>query len=198
MRELLNEQDLSRVSRILCLIVTERVVTSQAAPSTSAATETTHHSPVKCAQLDGKQHVESHESPATCPSSSLPMDLSDAPSRVRLNVNRSPLESHSERPKQRRVLEDPDGDEVMTGELQVNEEVEHPWSEVSARVIDDWQQREYAVKLKELRSQNDFMNVHGVPSSEDVKKEVIKNTLGVTRNQGDSVKARLVMKHFNT
>ena len=62
----------------------------------------------------------------------------------------SPLGRHSERPKQRRVLEDPDGDDVMIGEIQVNEEVEHPWSEVSATEFDDWQQRKYVGKLKEL------------------------------------------------
>ena len=54
------------------------------------------------------------------------MDLSDAPSRVRLSMKRSPLESHSEGPKQRLVLEDLGGDEIMIGETQVNEEVDHP------------------------------------------------------------------------
>ena len=71
-------------------------------------------------------------------------------------MKRSPPESHSERPKQRRVLEDPDGHEVMIGEIQVNEEVEHPWSEVSATEFDDWQQGEYSGKLKDLPPQNDF------------------------------------------
>ena len=37
--------------------------------------------------------------------------------------------------KQRRVLEDPDEDEVMIGEVQVNEEVEHPRSGGSATEI---------------------------------------------------------------
>ena len=45
------------------------------------------------------------------------MDLSDVPARVRLNMKRSLLESHSEQLKQRRVLEDPDGDEVTVGEV---------------------------------------------------------------------------------
>ena len=62
----------------------------------------------------------------------------------------------SEQPEQRRVLEDPDGDEVTIVDIQVNEEVEHPWSEVSATAVADWQQREHGVKLKDLQSQNDF------------------------------------------
>ena len=74
---------------------------------------------------------------------SQPRDLSGMPGRVRLNMKRSPLESRSDRPKQRRVMEDPDEDEVMIGEVQVNEEVEHPTSEVSATEIGDWQQKEY-------------------------------------------------------
>ena len=44
-----------------------------------------------------------------------------------------------ERPKQRRVLEDPDGDGVMIGEIQVNEEVQRLWSEISPTDFDDWQ-----------------------------------------------------------
>ena len=40
-----------------------------------------------------------------------------------LNMKRS-LERHSGRPKQRRVLEDPDGDEVMMGDIRVNDDVE--------------------------------------------------------------------------
>ena len=76
--------------------------------------------------------------------------------------------------KHRRVLEDPDEDEVMIGEIQGNEEVEHPRSEVSATEFDDWQQKEYEGKLRELQSQNDFMSIHGAPSSEVANKEVIK------------------------
>ena len=50
--------------------------------------------------------------------------------RVRVNMKRSPLESQDDRAKQRRVLEDQDEDEVMIGEIQVNEKVEHPRPEV--------------------------------------------------------------------
>ena len=42
-----------------------------------------------------------------------------------MNMKSSLLESQGDRSKQRRVLEDPDEYEVMIGELQVNEEVEH-------------------------------------------------------------------------
>ena len=41
------------------------------------------------------------------------------------------------------------------------------------------------------------MSLHGVPSSEVVNKEVIK-TRGVLEEQGETVTARLAMKHFNT
>ena len=68
---------------------------------------------------------------------SQPMDLSDMSARVRLNMKRSPFESQGDRSKQRRVMEDPDEDDVMIGEVQVNEEVEHPMSEVSVAEFDD-------------------------------------------------------------
>ena len=51
--------------------------------------------------------------------------------------------------------------------------------------------------MRELQSQNDFMSFHGVPSSEVANKEVIK-TRWVLKPQGEGVKARFVMKHFNT
>ena len=79
----------------------------------------------------------------------------------------------------------------------LNEEVEHPRSEVAATEFDDWQQKEYEGKLKELQSQNDFMSMHGVSSSEVANKEAIR-TRWVLKEQGEGVKARLVMKHFNT
>ena len=62
----------------------------------------------------------------------------------------------------------------MIGEVHVNEEVEHPMSEVSVAEFDDWQQRECEGLLREPQSQNDFMSFHGVPSSEVANKEVIK------------------------
>ena len=46
------------------------------------------------------------------------------------------------------------------GEMQVNEEVEHPTSEVSATEFDDWQRKEYEGTLREFQSQNDFMSFH--------------------------------------
>ena len=106
------------------------------------------------------------------------MDLSGMPARVRFNMKRSPSESQGDRSKQRRVMEDPDEDEVMLGEVQVNEEVEHPMSEVSVAEFDDWQQKDYEGILRELQSQNDFMSFHGVTSSEVLNKEVIQNSLG--------------------
>ena len=87
-------------------------------------------------------------------------------------------------------MEDPDEDEVMIGEVQVNDEVEHQTSEVSVTEFDDWQQKEYEGLLRELQSQNDFVSFHGVPSSEVTNKEVIKTRW--------VLKQRFVMKHFNT
>ena len=50
----------------------------------------------------------------------------------------------------------------MISEAQVNEEVEHPTSEVSVTEFDDGQQKEYEGILRELQSQNeDFMSFHG-------------------------------------
>ena len=85
-------------------------------------------------------------------------------------------------------MEDPDGDEV----IQVNEEEEHPWSEVSATDFDDWHHKECAGKLKALQSLNDTMSIYGVPSSEVVYKEVII-TRWVLKEQGETVNTRLVM-----
>ena len=94
-------------------------------------------------------------------------------------------------------MEDPDEDEVMIGEVQVNEEVEQPTSEVSATEFHDWQQKECEGILREIQSQNDFMSFHGVPSSKVTNKEVIE-TRWVLKPQGEGVKARFVMKHYNT
>ena len=63
--------------------------------------------------------------------------------RVRVNAKRSPLKSQDVRVKQRRVLENPDVDEVLIGEVPVNEEVELLGAEASATEFDDWQQTEY-------------------------------------------------------
>ena len=132
--------------------------------------------------------TQNRESSVTSHVPSQPMDLSDISARVRLNMKRSPLESQGDRSKQRRVMDDPDEDEVMIGEVQVNEEVEHPTSEVLVTEFDDWQQKEYEGILRELQSQNDFMSFHGVPSSEVANKEVIK-TRWVLKPQGEGVKA---------
>ena len=75
-------------------------------------------------------------------------------------------------------MEDSDEDEAMIGEVQVNEEFEHPTSEVSVTEFNDWQQKEYEEILRELQSENDFMSFYGVPSSEVVNNDVIPNSLG--------------------
>ena len=67
-------------------------------------------------------------------------------------------------------MEDPDGVEVMIGGIQVNEEVELPWSGISATDFDDWQQTEHVWKLID---QCEFISIHRVPSSEVVTKGVI-------------------------
>ena len=119
----------------------EREPASSSHPrSESAQTETTH-TRVKRLRLQGKQpqvqrdgrrqtQAQNRESSVTNHVPSQPMDLSDISARVRLNMKRSPLESQGDRSKQRRVMEDPNKDEVMIGEVQVDEEVEHPTSEV--------------------------------------------------------------------
>ena len=185
----------------------EPASSSSQPPSEPAQTETTH-TLVKRLRLQGKQpqaqsdggnqsQAQNRESSVTTHVPSQPMDFSDTSARVRMNMKRSPLESQGDRSKQRRVMEDPDEDGVIIGEVQVNEEVEHPVSEVSVAEFDDWQLKEYEGTLRELQSQNDFMSFHGVPSSDVVNKEVIK-TRWVLKPQGDGVKARFVMKHFAT
>ena len=131
-------------------------------PSELAQTETTH-TPVKRLRLLGKQpqvqsdggkqsQARNRESSVTTHFPSQPMDLSDMSARVRLNMERSRIESQGDRSKQRRVMEDPDEDEVMIGEVQVNEEAEHPTSEVSVTEFDDWQKKkEYEGILRELQ-----------------------------------------------
>ena len=90
-------------------------------PSEPAQTETTH-TPVKRLRVQVKQQVQSD---GERHKHRIVNRLSDMSARVRLNMKRSPFESQGDRSKQRRVMEDPDKDEVMTGEVQVNEEVEH-------------------------------------------------------------------------
>ena len=85
----------------------------------------------------------------------------------------------------------------MIGEIVVNEEVEHPRSEVSATELNVWQQKEYQGILEELQLQNDFMSIHEASSSEVANREVVK-TRWVLEQQGEGVKARFVMKHLNT
>ena len=63
---------------------------------------------------DVEQHVQSYERSATVTSQES-MDLADASPHVRLNMKRSLLEIHGNSTKQRRVTENPDGDELMVG-----------------------------------------------------------------------------------
>ena len=131
----------------------EREPTSSSQPPSEPAQTESTHTPAKRLRLQGKQQVQSdgerqtqtqnRESSVTTHVPSQPMDLSDMSARARLNMKRSPFESQGDRSKQRRVMQDPDEDEVMIGEMQVNEEVEHPMSEVSVAEFDDWQQKEY-------------------------------------------------------
>ena len=106
LREHLREQDLSRVSRILCLTVIKSRLCHHNQQQAHMHGQVPHKLPVKRRSASRK---------STLPISNQPKDLSDAPARVR-------WERHSERPHQRRVLEDPDGDEIMFGEIQVNTE----------------------------------------------------------------------------
>ena len=93
-------------------------------------------------------------------------------------MKRSALVSQDDQSMQRRVLEDPDEDEVMIGEILVSDEVENPRSEVSATEFDAWQQNAYEGILKELQSQNDFLSIHGVPKLGGCKQRGHQNTLG--------------------
>ena len=122
-------------------------------PSEPAQTETTH-TPVKRLLLQRKQpkvqsdgrrqtQAQNRESSVTTHVPSLPMDLSDTSARLRLNMKRNPLECQGDRSKQRRAMEDPDEDEVMIGQVPVNEEVEHPTSEGWVTEFHDWQKKEY-------------------------------------------------------
>ena len=120
----------------------EREPASSSQPPIDPAQTETTHTPVKRLRLQGKQpqvqsdggkqsQAQNRESSVTTHVPSQPMDLSDMSARVRLNMKRSPLESQGDRSKQRRVMENLDDDEVIVGEVQVNEEVEHPTPEVS-------------------------------------------------------------------
>ena len=112
------------------------------------------------------------------------MDFSDAPARVRLNMRRC----HSERPKQRRVWEDPVG-EVMIGENLANEAVERQWSEVSATEFERLAAQRIFGETERASITRRFDEHAG---SEFVNKEFF------LKEQDESVKARLAMKLFNT
>ena len=104
--------------------------------------------------------------------------------RVRLNMKRSPLESQGDRSKQRRKMEDPDDDEVMIGEVQVKEEVEHPTSEVSVTEFDDSQQKEYEGILRELQSQNEFIEFPCCCKFRGHEQRGHQNSLGAETTRG--------------
>ena len=106
-------------------------------PSELAQTETTH-TPVKRLSLQGTQSQTQSDggkqsqaqiresSVSTHVDTSQSMDLSGMSARVRLNMKRSPLGSQGDRPKETLVMEDHDENVVMIGEVQVNEEFDHP------------------------------------------------------------------------
>ena len=76
-----------------------------------------------------------------------------------LPVKRSPLESRGNLTK-RHIIKNPDCDEHMIGEVQVNEEVEYSWPELKQQIVHHWHQKKRHGKLRELQSQNDFMKIH--------------------------------------
>ena len=106
----------------------EPAVSSQSTSGASAPTETAHtsHTPVKRLRLGRKttSRIAKMQEALTFPVNT--WILSDVSARVCVYMKRSPLESQDDQMKQRRMLEHPDGDEVLNGEVQVNEEVEHP------------------------------------------------------------------------
>ena len=114
-----------RVKRILCRIVKETQLCDpnqqQAQVQRLRPTSDTH---VKRLRLEGKQHVQNRESSVTTHVPRQPMDLSDTSARVPLNATRGLVESQDD------LLEDPGEDKVMIDEILVNEEVEHPRSDV--------------------------------------------------------------------
>ena len=57
--------------------------------------------------------------------------VSKEPAHVYLNMKRSPLDSHGARSKHRRVIESSDGDDIMIGEVQVNQEIEQVLGQTS-------------------------------------------------------------------
>ena len=124
--------------------------------------------------LEGKQHVQNRGSYVP----SQPMDLSGMQARGQLNMKRGPLESQGDRSKQRRVLEDPDEDEVMIGDVQENEEVEHLRSEVSATEFVCWQQKEYEGILRELSITERFHEFPWSSKFGGCKQRSDQNTLG--------------------
>ena len=101
-------------------------------------------------------------------------------------------------PKQRSMLQDPDGDKVMIGEIQVNEVVEHPWSEISATDIDDGKQREYAGGTSRAPVIMRFHEHAWSTKFWSCQQRCHQNTLVFLKEQGGTVISRLVMKHFNT
>ena len=81
------------------------------------------------------------------------MDLADASPHVRVGMKRSPLDIRGNSTKQRRVIESPEDDELRICEVQVNEELEQSWPEISATAFDDWQLSEREGNVKEVHSQ---------------------------------------------
>lgn len=115
---------------------------------------------------------------------------------MRMNEKRSP-EAQGGREsmkKQRRI--DSEGSMVI-GAIHVNEEDTDNYPEITPEEFDDWHHRQREAKITELKSHDSFRSMHGVTKNEVIGKNIIK-TRWVMRDQGDTVKGRLVMKHFNT
>ena len=105
-------------------------------PASSSCTATFASENNKCTVTEKDRHKVRHrESSVTTHVPSQPMDVSDMSARVSLSLKRSPFEVKVTDQNKDIRLEDPDEAEVTIDEVRVNEEVEHPMSEVFSRRV---------------------------------------------------------------
>ena len=145
-----------------------RVHAEESQSSVSAPTVTRQmSSPSTCTLGHGIKSWRFRESSETSSSSSQPKNLPDAPARVRLQ--HSPIESHEEHSKRRRVIESSDRDEVTAMHFKWIQRL-RLFDQTFHTIIWCLESERPQGKVKGLHSQNDFLRMRGVPSADVNKK----------------------------
>ena len=119
-------------------------------------------------RLDMKYCLEDYENWAK-PDSSCSQTMNRPDASARVCLQHSPIESHEERSKRRRVIESSDRDESRRCSSSESKSLKCLYRRFST-IIWWLESQRPPGKVKGLHSQNDFMRMHGVPNAEVTKK----------------------------